>query len=142
MTTYFIAQEGQVTGPFAEEQLLDLWQRGAVTMDAQVMMEGTEAWVPIGDEINSIQALKPRRRPVARSYSHAMAQPVRSVRMAVGLSLLITGLGHIYAGHVGRGMLWLLAQVVAFFNAPALVILIWIAAPFDAAACARHSNEG
>jgi len=72
----------------------------------------------------------------------AQTNPVavtKSGGVAVLLSLLLTGAGHLYAGHTARGFAWffggiVLAIATGFIAAP----FIWIGAAVDAHYCAKH----
>jgi hypothetical protein len=66
--------------------------------------------------------------------------PSRSPSVAVILSLCITGLGHIYAGHVGAGLAWFFGGIVAaimtgFLAAP----FIWVGAAMHAYSLAKRT---
>lgn len=63
MNAYYVAEGEVVTGPFAETQLGAMWQAGAITAHAMVCLEGTEEWVPIRTELNTMEAMKPKPPP-------------------------------------------------------------------------------
>lgn len=138
MNTYHINDNCKVTGPFAEEQLINLWKAGQVTANAMVRLEGTEEWVHIQDELATLDSLSGKRRRSAGAVSSgamemAMApQSNLSATVAVVLTLLITGTGHFYAGEVLRGLVFLLVQCVAFYlGAWPLILLVWVGAVID-----------
>lgn len=66
------------------------------------------------------------------NYSH-------NPRVAVLLSLLIVGLGHLYAGQVGRGAAWFLGGgLLIIVTAGIALPFVWVGAAIDANNCAKH----
>lgn len=133
MNTYFVAHGSSITGPFAEEQLLNMWRSGAITADAHVCLDGTEEWIPIKRELNMIEVFRPKVSAEMRGASvlAAARSPAVSYRTAVLLSLLLPGLGHIYAGEVGSGIAVML--FCAFFGFTLLwpvALILYIASIF------------
>ena len=57
MNLYWLSRDGGAAeGPFAEEQLLTMWQTGQVSAGALVTMNGEEEWQPITEIISSMEA--------------------------------------------------------------------------------------
>lgn len=129
MNAYFIAEGEGVAGPFTEEQLLSMWRLGRITANAQVCLEGTEEWVAIRTEINTIEAfqqvnqrhrkLSPESVMNAALAQHARGAQMKSEGTAVVLSLLVPCLGHIYAGEIVVGVIGL------FIAAPLIALLLF-----------------
>ncbi len=75
----------------------------------------------------------------------AVASNRKSSGVAILLSLLVTGLGHVYAGATGRGLAFFVAGVVALFSVFAIVGLVllpivWIWAAVDASKTTDRHN--
>ena len=76
---------------------------------------------------------------VPRPPMNMQPQPVKSTGVAALLSFLIPGAGQMYAGRVGRGLLWLFGTMVgSVFIFPGLAM--YIAQIFDAAHVANVEN--
>ena len=57
---------------------------------------------------------------------------------AVLFSLLLTGLGHVYIGRVGRGAAWFFGGIVLLIATAGFAFpLIWIGAAIDAHHCSK-----
>jgi TM2 domain-containing membrane protein YozV len=133
MNAYYIAEGEQVTGPFVEDQLMNMWRLGQITANAQVCLEGTEEWVPIRTEIHTIEAFRPmnqsHRKLTPESALQAVlnqqtkAMQAKSAGAAVLLSVLLPGLGHLYAGEVAAGLLGLL--IVPLFGLALISAGLW-----------------
>lgn len=55
--------------------------------------------------------LKKKRKPkVQHIYQSSVEQPMRDPWLAVNLSMFFPGIGQFYAGKLGRGLLWMIAQ--------------------------------
>lgn len=141
MNAYYIAEGEQVTGPFVEDQLMNMWRLGQITANAQVCLEGTEEWVPIRTEIHTIEAFRPKiTRDMRGVYS--TEQPVKSSKsesVAALLSLLLVGAGHMYAGEVAAGLGFLVIAAIAALIAWPLALVILIVAVFDSMRAARQA---
>lgn len=44
MNMYYIAKDQEVTGPFAEDQLIAMWRSGQISADSHVCPQGTQNW--------------------------------------------------------------------------------------------------
>lgn len=76
MDRYWLAQDGQTTGPFSEKVLVEMWDHGKMQRDAQVCLEGTEDWI---DGPFLVSAITDER---ARALSRAsMPSPVRQTEV-------------------------------------------------------------
>ena len=45
MNAYFVARGESISGPFVEQQLLSMWQIGAITADTRIRQDGTDQWI-------------------------------------------------------------------------------------------------
>lgn len=134
---------------------MHMWRLGQITANAQVCLDGTEEWVPIRMEINTIEAFRPvnqqRRQLTPESTMQALLdQQVKSMQaksegVSVLLSLLLPGLGHIYAGEVVAGVLGLF--IVPLFGLALmgaglwpLVVIIYAVALVDSANAVKRHN--
>lgn len=141
MNAYYVAEGDQVAGPFTEEQLLNMWRMGHITANAQVCLEGTEEWVSIRTEINTIEAFQPKiTREMRDVYSTAQrAKPGKSEGTAALLTLVLVGAGHMYAGEAGRGLCFLIVAVLAAVTFWPLGLVTMVVAVMDAMRAARKA---
>ena len=51
---YFLAIDGQQSGPFLEEEILQQWHGGRITAEALLWYEGLENWKPVGELLPAI----------------------------------------------------------------------------------------
>jgi hypothetical protein len=141
MNAYYIAEGEQVTGPFVEDQLMNMWRLGQITANAQVCLEGTEEWVPIRTEINTIEAFRPKiTRDMRGVYSTEQAvKPSKSEGTAALLTLLLVGAGHVYAGEAGRGLCFLIIAVITAVTFWPLGLVTLLVAVMDSMRAARQA---
>jgi TM2 domain-containing membrane protein YozV len=85
---------------------------------------------------------------VVSAIKHKPAsREIKNPGLAAVLSFLITGLGQIYNGQIGKGILMLILMIVFFFmiliiiGIPLLLVL-WIYGIYDAYETARKINSG
>jgi TM2 domain-containing membrane protein YozV len=145
-STYHIAHGDQVTGPFTEEQMLNMWRMGQITADAQVMMIGTEEWVPIQAEITTIEAFKPRAPARDRGAMYGggptASGPQINYGTAMVLSVLVPGLGHIYAGQAGGGIaLLIFIGAFGFTLLWPVALLLYMWSLFDVRRAVEKRND-
>jgi hypothetical protein len=105
-----------MTGPFAEEIILDMWRRGQIQQKAQVCLEETEDWLDARFLVNEMAIEKERaakaRQGVTKSADQMLWQNVATCRqkeksagLAFLLNLLVPGLGALYCGGCGMAIL-------------------------------------
>ena len=58
---YWISRDGLTTGPYAESQIISMWQNGTLTVNALCWSEGYTEWVQISTIIDSLT--KPQSPP-------------------------------------------------------------------------------
>lgn len=148
---YYIAEGEKVTGPFLEEQLLNMWRFGQITANAQVQMEGSDEWVPIRAEISTIEAFAAARQmhhAIGMSAAEAVllteikAQRHKSEGVAVLLGLLLPCAGYIYAGQIGTGIIGMII-IASLTVSPAFVIgaVLWLLTAIHSASVVRRYNK-
>ena len=148
MNAYYIAEGEQVAGPFAEEQLVNMWRNGSVTANAQVCLEGSGEWVSIRTELNAIEASAEavpmeKRKPTAEAMMMQQmlrASQAKSAGIAVLISIFIPGGGHMYAGEVGAGIIALFLTAFLLFFGGFLALLVWIVCIIDAGNAVKRYN--
>jgi hypothetical protein len=163
MNLYWLSRDGGPTeGPFAEDQLLSMWRAGSITVGAMVCLEGTDDWVPVVDEIRtleqSVRAMggdAARRARAVAAAEVARAEAVASRKgagVAAVLNFFFPGLGHVYAGELLAGLaVFVLTGVFASFGWATLArggaafiplgiaIILWLVALMDSAGAVRRA---
>jgi len=110
---YFVLVGEEKKGPYTLAQLQTMWRAGSLTIDTQYWFDGQGEWMPLG---TILELLEPQERPhAAQAYFAAPAQRVWSPGAAVVLSFFIPGLGQLYRGRLGRGILWFIGVVIGYF---------------------------
>lgn len=124
---YFLAQGGEVTGPFGEGRILQMGDAGELTSDAQVAMQGSEDWFPADDLLTSLWAERKEREAAERRAKAVHQQPVKKKRKpinslwyALALIIVLIIAGKMMAGDSQIAGLWLL-----FIAAP-VIGLTWL----------------
>jgi hypothetical protein len=104
-TTYFIAENGQVRGPFAESQIMNMWNSAGVQADAQLCEKGREDWqllsVFVEEKEQKIRSGDVSENASVERRAKALIQyDIRKKSEVVGiiLSLFIPWWGVFYAG--------------------------------------------
>ncbi len=75
------------------------------------------------------------------------AQPQKNAGLAAVLSFFIPGLGQIYNGEVGKGLITIVVQIINGFLATIFIgfvtgAIVWIWAIYDAYTTAERINSG
>ena len=110
---YFVLVGEEKKGPYTLAQLQTMWRAGSLTIDTQYWFDGQGEWMPLS---TILELLEPQERPhAAQAYFAAPAQRVWSPGAAVVLSFFIPGLGQLYRGRLGRGILWFIGVVIGYF---------------------------
>lgn len=144
----YLSTFGDVTGPFPRAELESSFRAGQIRSDAQICVEGTEHWQSIQNlfaivETGSGSALAtvPQQQPQQVHIHNTYIQP-KSSGIAILLEILpgaffqTFGIGNLYAGNIGTGLVLMLTYwascVVNFFLTIALIGFItwpltWIA---------------
>ena len=147
--------DGQVFGPFTGHQLRDFLREGRLSEDTDVARLGSEEWTKAIDDKALAPLFGPRRDPgvtappsvpvnagkgatVVQVTNHIAApepKPVlivdggdaapKSAGLALVLSILIVGLGQIYNGQVGKGILMFFGCILLWFIFLGWIINIW-----------------
>lgn len=126
MNRYWLAQNGETTGPFAEEVLLSMWQHGKMQREAQVCQEGTEDWLDGRFVINELELAKEsaakavqvnlvRTEQRQKEARRVLREKSKSQVGAFFLSWIFPGLGHFYCGYAGQAVLLMLLAVALLF---------------------------
>ena len=127
--TYFIYSDGQNKGPYTLGQLRKMWETGTLTGSDLYCESGANKWSHLSDLEYDLEA--PPVTPVAHRPSYApqhvpyeLRQRQWSPGVAIVLSFFIPGLGQLYRGKIGRGILWLICVTIGYFAVivPGLVL--------------------
>jgi TM2 domain-containing membrane protein YozV len=109
---YYVMLEEEKRGPYTLAQLQTMWRSGSLTVDTQYWFDGQGEWMPLS---TILELLEPQERPrAAYTYFAAPAQRVWSPGAALVLSFFIPGLGQMYRGRIGRGILWFIGVVIGY----------------------------
>ncbi len=110
---YYVTIGEEQKGPYTLAQLQTMWRAGSLTVDTQYWFDGQSEWMPLG---TILELLEPQERPrAAPAYFAAPAQRVWNPGVALVLSFFIPGLGQMYRGRIGRGILWFVGVVIGYF---------------------------
>lgn len=91
---YYLAQGGDVTGPFGEGRILEMGDAGELVNDAQVALHGSEDWFPADDLLTTLWAeRKEQRAGERRNASKIETARLRKKRPLLGVSILLSLLG-------------------------------------------------
>ena len=139
--------EGETFGPFTGFQLQDYARGGRLDRDTQVVRVGSETWVTAAED----PALARLFATAALSKAHSVAtaaedatvvqvtnhvevpksQPIlepganKSAGLALFLSFIFVGMGQIYNGEVGKGILMFVGCVLLWAVMLGWIINIW-----------------
>lgn len=148
MNLYWLSRNGAAAeGPFAEDQLLQMWRSGGVGARDQVCIEGEEEWTLVKELIEAIQSAKREfarekaQRAKAVAAMQAARVPEKSATAAVVMSLFLPGAGHLYAGEIWQGLA-LLGMCVGGWVAGVvwLALVLWAVGLVDSAGAVRRFN--
>lgn len=165
---WYIHLDGEVFGPFTGHQLRDFVQEGRLGAETQVVRLGAETWVPAAED-PALVSLFPRAAPpappppgpvraeagatVVQVTNHIASDPrpqqvvildsgvaaPKSAGTALILSILIVGLGQLYNGQIGKGILMFFGCILLWFVFLGWIINIW--SWIDAYKTAKAMNE-
>ncbi|SCW60055.1 DUF4339 domain-containing protein [Ancylobacter rudongensis] len=165
---WYVHLDGQVFGPFTGHQLRDFTGEGRVSAETQVVRLGAETWTRAADDAALVslfpRAALPALPPAGPVRAEAgatvvqvtnnitsdprpqqvvildpgIAQP-KSAGTALVLSILIVGLGQLYNGQIGKGLLMFFGCILLWFVLLGWIINIW--SWIDAYKTAKAMNE-
>ncbi|WP_018389108.1 DUF4339 domain-containing protein [Ancylobacter sp. FA202] len=165
---WYVHLDGQVFGPFTGHQLRGFTQEERVGAETQVVRLGAETWTRAADDPALIslfpRAALPAPPPAGPVRAEAGATVVqvtnnitsdprpqqvvildpgiakpKSAGTALILSILIVGLGQLYNGQIGKGVLMFFACILLWFVLLGWIINIW--SWIDAYQTAKGMNE-
>ncbi len=99
--TYYIRQNEEARGPYTIGQLRSMWNAGNLTGDTLYRKEGSDVWKVLSSQLESPP-------PVDQQAPVLPPQRFWSPGAALVLSFFIPGLGQMYRGKIGWGIVWLL----------------------------------
>jgi TM2 domain-containing membrane protein YozV len=142
---YWLLAGSEQKGPYTLSQLQSMWRAGSITADTLYFQQGLDEWAPIS--ILSI-LLDPPQPPATPSPAHhgqnaterpEPSQPLKNPGVAAVLSFFFPGLGQIYNGQIGMGILLFLFTVGLYFTI-ILSILLHLYLVYDAYTYATKLN--
>lgn len=165
---WYVHLDGQVFGPFTGHQLRDFTVEGRIGAETQVVRLGAEAWTRAADDTALLslfpRAAAPALPPTGPVRAEAGATVVqvtntiaaeprpqqvvildpgiaapKSAGTALILSILIVGLGQLYNGQIGKGILMFFGCILLWFVFLGWIINIW--SWIDAYKTAKGMNE-
>ena len=157
---WHIAADGKVNGPYSGHDIEKFIKEGRVDAMTNVARAGSDKWQRAGDD-RTLRALLGQDVPKAKGSRTVQAgdgsavvqinnvypDPAlvmgpeagpKSPGIALLLSLLIAGVGQMYNGQVGKGILMLIACILLWYFLLGWVVWIW--SMIDAYQEAKHIN--
>ncbi|WP_371348790.1 GYF domain-containing protein [Ancylobacter sp. IITR112] len=164
---WYVHLDGEVFGPFTGHQLRDFAQEGRIDAETQAVRLGAETWTRAADD-PALVSLFPRAVPapppagpvraeagatVVQVTNNIASEPrpqqvvildpgvaaPKSAGTALILSILIVGLGQLYNGQIGKGILMFFGCILLWFVLLGWIINIW--SWVDAYKTAKAMNE-
>lgn len=89
MMTYFVSDKGEVRGPFAESQLLQMWNSGHITVEAQVCEQGSQDWFPASMLMKQIESSSIADERTRRAKPGCVYQATRAGLVVMVVLLII-----------------------------------------------------
>ena len=119
---YWISSGSDQKGPYTLSQLQSMWRAGLITADTLYFQQGFDEWAPISLITDLLDPPKPSS-PVPSAYqAHSAPQPRRPTQplknpgVAAVLSFFFPGLGQIYNGQIGMGIILFTLTVALYFT--------------------------
>lgn len=148
MNTYFVAENGEVRGPYTQRQIVVMWGNGGLQADAQICEQGTEDWLPAMMMIEEWEQPK-REKEKADKSSHERLlrnrgqyeREKKSAVVALILSLVLPFGGSVYSGQIVAGLVAAMLTIILFIGFFPLGIILWLLGIFDAPRAVRLFNE-
>lgn len=118
--TFFIYSNDQSKGPYTMSQLRKMWEAGTLTGSDLYCENGSNNWSHLSDLEYDLEAPPAAVAPVRSAYApqqvpYELRQRQWSPGVAIVLSFFIPGLGQMYRGKIGRGLLWLIFVPIGYF---------------------------
>lgn len=109
MAMYYLAQGGDVTGPFGEGRILEMGDAGELALDAQVALHGTEDWFPAADLLGGLREDREARKPAPKIQR---AERIKKRPMQwISLFIFLVGVGISIMFHWVVGVIVIVASV-------------------------------
>lgn len=100
-------------------QLRKMWAAGTLTGNDLYCENGTEKWSHLSDleydlEASPVDTVTHRPSYVPQAVPYELRQRQWSPGVAIVLSFFFPGLGQMYRGKIGRGILWLIFVTIGY----------------------------
>jgi TM2 domain-containing membrane protein YozV len=144
---WYVFIEGQTYGPYSGHLVAQYVGEGRITGATQVCRVGTQQWIRAVDDLNLAPLLRPGRpqgaQPAATAAAGAtivqvtnqmpamMFDPAtgeygpKSPGLALLLSFLFAGVGQMYCGRIGKGILMMIGCIALWFVLLGWTVWIW-----------------
>jgi TM2 domain-containing membrane protein YozV len=123
-----------------------MWRAGSITADTLYFQQGFDEWVSISLITDLLDPPKPAS-PVSSAYqahitpqARRPTQPLKNPGVAAVLSFFFPGLGQIYNGQIGMGIILFILTVVLYFTV-CLGIVLHLYLVYDAYTTATKIND-
>ena len=134
MAMYYLAQEGKVTGPYAEGRLISMEDRGEIGLSDQLAIAGSEDWLPAADVLAPIRVELEEREELRKERAAAKRKqmPVRRKRkrslilFLASLIVALLGLGFLFASILNLNLLGIGLSFLTLLLAAAIDRPKWI----------------
>ena len=143
---YWISSGAEQKGPYTLSQLQSMWRTGSITADALYFQQGFHQWEPISliTDVLEPQAHSPAvpsaYQPPNTPLPRRPTEPPKNPGVAAVLSFFIPGLGQIYNGQIGMGILLLFLTAALYFTI-FLGIILHLYLIYDAYTTATKMNK-
>jgi TM2 domain-containing membrane protein YozV len=145
---WYVFIEGQTYGPYSGHLMAQYIGEGRINGATQVCRVGTQQWIRAVDDLNLAPLMRPGRPQAPPSAVTAAAGATivqvtnqvpammmfdpatgeygpKSPAVALLLSFLFAGVGQMYCGRVGKGVLMLIGCIALWFVLLGWTIWIW-----------------
>ncbi|MCW1923229.1 GYF domain-containing protein [Luteolibacter arcticus] len=144
---YWIQSGSDQKGPYTLSQLQSMWRGGSITADTLYFQEGLEGWEPISLIAETLDPPKPVLSSTPAYQAPAVpqqinsAQPPKNPGVAAVLSFFVPGLGQIYNGQIGIGLVLCILTFALYFTI-ILGLVLHLHLVYDAYQTATKINTG
>ena len=126
---------GKQRGPYMLDQIRNMWSTGTLTADATWWTDGMTGWAPIQSlPLSSVPSA------VATPPPQHSTQPPKNPGVAAVLSFFVPGLGQIYNGQIGMGIVLLILTILLYYTI-ILGVVLHLYLVYDAYTTATKMNN-
>jgi hypothetical protein len=116
--SYYIRLNDETKGPYTIGQLRSMWNSGVLTGDTLYCEKGYEKWLQLrllADQLDSPPLNVQNVSVPAQPRVVLPPQRLWSPGAALALSFFVPGLGQMYRGKIGQGIVWLVFVIIGYY---------------------------